>query len=182
MQEETCVHLWEMINVRYGFIITEKCYHCNIHSTYFSFEDRPPLEEYRTGDHFWNVMGSVQSVRFDLKCEKCDVIIPLDELCGLMLCTGCDEKCFVYKIMKEYEKERTWIYIAFGYLPVNEKKQLNLEKITAIEEYFNLRRKSSKSKIKIISGEKVENFASCYAEAIKDVDMLSLTSPETDNP
>ena len=71
MQEEKCAHTCEMVNVDYGFVITEKCYNCDKISTYFSLESRPPLEEYREGDHFWNVMESAQSFRFDLKCTKC---------------------------------------------------------------------------------------------------------------
>ena len=65
-----CIHNWQMINVAYGFIITEKCSKCNDISTYFTFEDRPPLEEYREGDHFWNVMESAQSFHFDLQCRN----------------------------------------------------------------------------------------------------------------
>ncbi|MCK4942949.1 MAG: hypothetical protein KAS65_05195, partial [Candidatus Aminicenantes bacterium] len=88
MQEEKCAHTCEMVNVDYGFVITEKCYNCDKISTYFSLESRPPLEEYREGDHFWNVMESAQSFRFDLKCTKCGKVEKFDNLMGLMMCTG----------------------------------------------------------------------------------------------
>ncbi|MCX6269937.1 MAG: hypothetical protein NTU44_01735 [Bacteroidetes bacterium] len=178
MKDETCTHSWEMMNVQPGFIITENCFRCDMISTYFSLEERPPLEEYREGDHFWNVMGSAQSIRFDLKCSKCSYLMTFEELCGLMMCTGCDEKCKIYKLMKEYEKERTWVYVAFGYLPIEGRKKLSPEKILALEQYFNQRRKSSTSKIKIVSDELVDNIRNCYAELIRDIDMISLKPPE----
>ena len=178
MQEEKCSHSWKMVNIAYGFVITEKCYQTDKVATYFTFEHKPPLEEYREGDHFWNVMESAQSFRFDLKCTKCGLITTFDELMGLMMCTGCDKTCEVDIIRKKLASDRTWVYVAFGFLPINERKQLTQEKILILENYFNQRRKSSKSRIKIVSHEMVKNFATCYAEVIKDIDMLCLTAPE----
>ena len=178
MQEESCAHVWEMINIHPGFIITEKCSHCSKISTYFSFEDRPPLEEYREGDHFWNVVESAQSIRFDLMCSKCGTLVQYDDLSGLMMCTGCDKNCKVDKLMNDLAKERTWVYVAFSFLPSNEREQLGDEKISILEDYFNQRRKSSFSKIKIVSNEMIDNIETCFAEVIKDVGMLSLTAPE----
>lgn len=178
MQEEKFSHQWEMVNKEYGFITTERCFHCDKIVTYFSNEDKPPLEEYREGEHFWNVMETAQSVRFDLKCSKCGTLVELAKLMGLMMCTGCDERCEVDALMKKLEPERTWIYVAFGYLPIDEVKQLSGEEISVLEEYFNQRRKSSKSRIKIVSHELVKNYATCYAEVIRDLDLLSLTPQE----
>lgn len=178
MPDEKCSHNWEMVNVAFGFIITEKCFQCDKIATYFSFEQKPPLEEYREGDHFWNVMESSQSFRFDLTCQQCGTTVKFDELCGLMMCTGCDDKCQVNDLLKEMESERTWIYVAFGFLPLEERKQLSVEQISVLEAYFNSRRKSSRSRIMIVSHELVRNVATCYAEVIKDVAMLSLTPPE----
>ena len=87
MIKETCAHIWEMTNVQSGFIISEKCFHCKKISTYFSMEDKPPFEEYREENHFWNVMGSDQTIRFDLKCTVCGKIVQFGELSGLSLCT-----------------------------------------------------------------------------------------------
>lgn len=178
MQKEKCAHTWQMVNVTPCFIITEKCYHCGKISTYFSTGHNPPMEEYREGEHYWNFMESAQSIHFDLKCTKCNMLVKFDELLGVKMCTGCDENCEANTLLKKLEPERTWVYIAFGCLPVNEKKQLSKEKISILEEYFNQRRKSSKSRIKVISHEIVSNIEDCYAEVIKDVDMLSLTLPE----
>ncbi len=178
MPEATCNHIWEMANIAYGFLITEKCSKCEMISTYFTFEDRPPLEEYREGDHFWNVMESAQSFRFDFKCRHCGQLVSFNELMGLAMCTGCDENCQVEKVRKKLEKERTWVYVAFGYLPNDEHKQLTKKQIAILEDFFNQRRKSSRTRIKIVSQELVKNFVTCYGEVIKDVNMLSLTAPE----
>jgi hypothetical protein len=80
--------------------------------------------------------------------------------------------------MKELEKERTWIYVACGFFPLKERTQPGYEKIIILEEYFNQRRKSSSSRIKIVSNEMIDDIATCYAEVIKDVGMLSLTPPD----
>jgi hypothetical protein len=178
MPEIICSHTWEMENVKHGFIITEKCFHCDKISTYFSYEPKPPLEEYREGDHFWNVMESAQSIQFDLKCTKCGILEEFEELMGLMMCTGCNDKCEVDVLMKKYESERTWIYVAFGFLPSQERKKLSKEKISILEDYFNQRRKSTRSRIKIVSDEFVENYATCYAQVIRDLDLLSLSPPD----
>ena len=91
---------------------------------------------------------------------------------------GCDETCEIEVMMRELESERTWIYIAYGYLPLDEKKQLSPEKIAILEAYFNQRRTSSSSRIKIVSHGGIKNIATCYAEIIRDMDMLSLTLVE----
>jgi hypothetical protein len=80
--------------------------------------------------------------------------------------------------MTELEAERTWVYVAFGFLPIDEKKQLSKEKITILEDYFNQRRKSSTSRIKIVSHDMVKSYDTCYAEVIRDLDLLSLTPPD----
>jgi hypothetical protein len=179
MADKNCEHTWEMVNITPGFIISEKCHRCNKISTYFSFDKSPPMEEYREGEHFWNVMESAQSNRFDLKCTQCGKTVELKELLGLMMCTACDEYCDAGTLMKKLEPERKWLYVAFGFLPVEEKKQLSEEQLTVIEEYFNQLRKSGKSKIKIIPSTKIRDVSTCYAHIIRDVDMLSLQVPET---
>ena len=123
-------------------------------------------------------METAQSIRFDLQCKECGKVETFNELMGLMMCTGCIEDCDVNRLMIELEAEHTWVYVAFGFLPVDEKKQLSLEKIAIVEDYFNQRRKSSTSRIKIISHEMVKNYATCYAEVIRDLDLLSLTPPD----
>lgn len=174
MENINCNHSWTIVNVQTGFIITEKCIQCNKISTYFCAEDKPPLEEHREGDHFWNTMETAQSIQFDLECIHCNTIVTFKELAGLMLCTGCDEICEVEKLREKLEKQQIWIYVACGFLPINEVTPLTQEKISILEDYFNQRRRSSKSKIRIVSYEMVDNLKNCYGEIIKDVGMLDL--------
>ena len=89
------------------------------------------------GDHFWNFMESDLSFHFDLKCNKCDTLVKLDELVGLMICTGCDQTCEVDIIRRELEPENVRVCIALGQRPVDERKQLPQEKISIIEDYVS---------------------------------------------
>jgi hypothetical protein len=178
MADTNCEHTWEKVNIRPGFIISEKCHHCRRVSTYFSFDKSPPLEEYREGEHFWNVMESAQSNRFDLRCSTCAELVKLDELLGLMMCTSCDGACAPGALMKKLEPERTWVYVAFGFLPQDEKKQLSAGQLKALEDHFNGIRKSGKSRIKIVSSSQVRDISMCFGQIIRDVDMLSLQPVE----
>jgi hypothetical protein len=95
-----------------------------------------------------------------------------------MICTGCDETCEVDILRRKLEPEGTRVYIAFGRRPIDERKQLPQEKFTALQEYFSRQSKSLKCKIKVVPHEMVKNIASCYAEAIKDVEALFLVPCE----
>ena len=172
MQKEKCSHLWEMINVASGLVVMKKCFHCARVSTCFVFHNKPPLEPYHEGKHFWNFMESDPSFHFDLKCNKCGTLVKLDELVGLMLCTGCDETCEVDIIRRKLEPEHVCVYIALGYRPIDERKQLPQEKISVLQDYFNQQCNALKSKIKIVSHEMIKSIETCYAEMIKDVEML----------
>ena len=176
MANGECPHVWRMVHVHPGFIITEKCFHCNTVSTYFSAEQLPPFEEYRENEHFWNMVESAQSITFDLECDSCGRLVAYRQLLGMMLCTGCDPLCQVDVLRRELEAERTWIYVAFGFLPSDKRQQLTGEQYAILETYFNQRRQSRRSRIKVVSHDMIRNVATCYAEVMKDVDMLTLTA------
>ncbi|MHC4464323.1 MAG: hypothetical protein ACYS6W_16750 [Planctomycetota bacterium] len=178
MQKEKCSHFWEMTNVASGLVVMKKCFHCGKVSTCFTYHDKPPLETSHEGDHFWNFMESDPSFHFDLKCAKCDTLVKFNELVGLMMCTGCDETCEVDILRRKLEPEGTRIYIAFGRRPIDERKQLPQEKFAVLEDYFSQQCKSLKCKIKLVPHEMVKNIASCYAEAIKDVETLFMAPSE----
>ncbi|HUS87383.1 MAG TPA: hypothetical protein VMW76_09095 [Bacteroidales bacterium] len=179
MHNESCDHHWEMVNIRPGFIVTETCHKCDLVSTYFSLEDNPPLEEYRDGDHFWNVMTSAQSISFDLQCKICNTLVSFRELSSLMLCTGCDDKCEVGKLMRKDTGYQTSIYVAFGFKPFKEKAALSIDQIKVLEDYYDHRRNSSTSRIRIVSFKMIDDLDSCTGEFIWDRGMLALTPPET---
>jgi hypothetical protein len=176
MHKEKCSHSWEMTNVASGLIVMKKCFHCGKVSTCFTFHNKPPLEPSHEENHFWNFMESDQSFHFDLKCTKCATLVKLDELVGLMMCTGCDQTCEVDILRQKLEPKGTQVCIAFGRRPIDERKQLPREKFAVLKDYFSRQSKSLKCKIKIVPHEMVKSIASCYAEAIKDVETL-FTAP-----
>ena len=177
MNTSKCAHEWEMVNAQPGFIVTETCHKCDLVTTYFSMEENPPLEEYRDGEHFWNVMASSQSVRFDLKCKLCDTLVSYDELSSLMLCTGCKKDCKVFSLLERSPGHSVWVYVAFGFKPYKEKQQLSKEKLRILEDYFNAKRRSAKSSIKIVSHEMIDDQDSCLGGFIMDEFLLSLEAP-----
>ena len=177
MHTTECHHQWEMVNAQPGFILTETCHKCSLTTTYFSSEENPPLEEYRDGEHFWNVTASAQSIRFDLKCKLCNFLVNFDELSSLMLCTGCQKDCRVYKLLDRRPGHSVWVYVAFGFKPYSEKQQLSREKISILEDYFNAKRQSTKSSIKIVSHELIDDLDSCTGGFIMDEFLLSLAGP-----
>ena len=173
--QENCSHLWEMINVAGGLLVIKKCFHCNKVSTCFTSDTDPPLEPCREQEHFWNFMEGDECFHFDLKCTKCDILVNLDELAGIMKCTGCDETCQVDVLRREVESNHTPVYIAMGRRPVDERRQLSDEKFASMESFFNQQNNSLACKTKIVHHEMVKNLDKCYAEVISDVDMLFAT-------
>jgi hypothetical protein len=59
-----------------------------------------------------------------------------------------------------------------GARPIEERPQLSREKFAALEAYFDRQSESLESKIKIVPHKMVKDFSSCYAEVIRDVDVL----------
>ena len=175
MRDGNCSHLWKMVNVTSGLVVMKKCFHCNKVSTCFVFHHEPPLEACREQNHFWNFMESDECFHFDVKCTKCDALVGLDELVGLMRCTGCDETCPVDILRRKLEPEYSQVYIAMGRRPIQEKRQLSQEGFAALEAYFNQQTKSLKRKLKIVHHEMVKDVEKCYAEVISDVDTLFTT-------
>jgi predicted metal-binding protein len=172
MKRKKCAHFWEMVNLAPGLIVMKKCFHCRKVSTCFIFHNKPPLEPCYDGEHFWNFMESDASFHFDLRCKKCGTLVNLNELVGLMKCTGCDGRCEAGMLMRKLEAENTKVYIAVGARPIEERPQLEREKFEALEEYFKKQSESLESKIRIVPHKMVRDFSSCYAEVIRDADVL----------
>jgi hypothetical protein len=136
-----------MVNVASGLIVMKKCFHCGKVSTCFCFHDKLPLEPSREGEHFWNFV----------------------ELVGLMMCTGCDERCEVDVLRRKLEPQGTCVCIALGRRPIEERKQLPEDKIAFLQDYFDQQGKSLKSKIKVVPDAMVRSIDNCYAEVIKEL-------------
>ena len=169
-----CQHRWELVNIHFGFTAFEKCFHCGDLRTYFSEKTSPYLgEEYREGDHFWSVIENAQTFKFDLKCTECDHIEEFHDLMGLLHCTSCMQDCKVEILQKELKVDKTWITVAFGHLPRTEAEQIPPEKLNILTDFFNQRRDTSRSRVKIVSFELIEDLNLCKGEFIHDVGMLS---------
>jgi hypothetical protein len=176
MSRNKCSHLWEMVNVASGLIVMKKCFHCGKVSTCFCFHDKLPLEPSREGEHFWNFVEGDPAFHFDLQCTNCDALVVFKELVGLMRCTGCDARCEVDILRRKIEPEETQVCIALGRRPIEERKQLPEDKIAVLQDYLDQQGKSLKSRIKIVPHAMVRSIDNCYAEVIKDVDMLFKTA------
>ena len=174
MTMDECKHFWTITNVRDGFIVEEKCFHCQQIITYFSYEDIPPKEQYREGDHFWNYSGSAQSARFDLKCGKCDQVVEYEELMGLMYCASCTQECDLNIISRICESQKIWVYAALSHSSPEKEIRLPLDKIRILTDYFNQQIRTPGKKILVVPGWLRKNPEKCLGEVLKDVGMLIL--------
>jgi len=176
MQKEKCSHLWQMVNIASGLIVMKKCFHCAKVSTCFVPHNYPPLETCHEQQHFWNFVESDPTFHFDLKCVKCGTLVKLDELVGLMICTGCDETCQVDILRRKLGPEHTRVYIALGCRPTEERKQITQEKISVIQDYLDQQFGSQRLRMMIVSHKMVKDIDVCYAEVVKDTEMLVTTA------
>jgi hypothetical protein len=172
MRPDTCRHIWEMVNMARGLIVMKKCFHCGKVSACFCFHHEPPLEECHEGEHFWNFTEGDPTFHFDLKCTQCGTVIKLDELVGLMMCTGCDPACQVDVLRRELASQGIRTCIALGRCPDDERKGLDVEKISVLQEYFDQQRESSKCRIRIVPHQMIKSVDNCYAEVVADADSL----------
>jgi len=163
-----------MTNIQFGFVVFEKCFHCNGLRTYFSVEDIPARgDKYREGDCYWSRMENAQSFRFDLHCSKCKQLEKFDDLMGFFFCPGCLPDCEVEILQKRYEAQKTWIIVAFGFLPEARTNPIPPHRLDLLSDYFNQGRDTARSRIKIISFDLIKDFSRCRGEFIHDVGMLS---------
>lgn len=173
-----CKHKWEMIDIHSGYVAFEKCFHCDGIRTYFSEEESFLLgDKYREGPHFWSRVDNAQSFRFNLKCSRCSIVENNNELMGFMHCTGCMEDCDLDVLQKKYEAENTWVIVAFGFFPEAKKKPITPYKLDILSDYFNQRRDTSRSKIKVLSFDMIKDFSQCRGDFLHDVGMLSQEPP-----
>ena len=178
MAKEACRHSWNMTNTRFGFIVVEKCYHCKQERSYFAAEHIPPKEEYREGEHFWDYLGSAQSFQFSLKCRKCGLEIPFDDVLGLMMCSGCTPDCDAHIISSICEGQRAWVYVALCYQPDIGSKGAMGEKLAILSTYFNDRIRTPGKKIIVVPGWLVRDIDVCKGTVLKDVGMFEVEPQE----
>ena len=171
-----CQHQWEMTNVQFGFVVFEKCFHCDGVRTFFTREVSAILgDEYREGDHFWHRVENAQSFRFNLQCSICSGSEKFDDLMGLLYCTSCLPDCRLEARRAQLEAERTHAVLACGFLEEGKARprQVSAHKLDELTRYFNQRRAASRSRIAIIPFDLEEGFARCKGEFLHDVGMLT---------
>ncbi|HDQ00153.1 MAG TPA: hypothetical protein ENN22_13350 [bacterium] len=171
-------HEWEMTNIQFGFIVYEKCYQTNELRTFFSIEDNPILgDRYREGRKHWTRMENAQSFRFDLKCKKTGELVKFNDLMGLMYCTGCLPDCELDKLRLQYEAANTMVIVAFGFFPESLEKHIPPKKLGILTDYFNQRRNSRRSRIKVLPFNLIKDLSKCRGEFLHDVNMLTKEPP-----
>lgn len=174
-----CEHRWDMTDKRFGFVVFEKCFHCSGIRTFFSTEEAPVLwDKYREGDCFWNRVEVAQSFQFNLKCAECGLVEKFDDLMGLLFCTSCMEDCEVERLQKKYEKEKTWVVVAFGHFPEIKRNPIPPRKLDILTDHFNQRRDTTRSRIKVLSFDLVKDLSLCKGVFVHDVGMLSEKPPQ----
>ena len=175
-----CQHQWAMVNIRFGFMVYERCSHCNSLRTHFSEDD--VWDEYREGDCTYMVVENAQTFVFDLACTKCNHVEKYDNLMGLLYCTGCLPDCKVEILRQEYAAKRIFLLVAFGHVPETQTNRISQEKLDILTEHFNQRRDTSRSTVKIVPFNLIDKLSVCRGEFIHDVGMLSLEPPEERKP
>lgn len=171
-----CHHLWKMTNIQFGFAVFERCSHCQNVRTHFSPQDT--WDEYREEDCTWSIVENAQTFRFDLQCTRCSQYEGFEDLLGLLYCPGCLNDCEVEVLRKRYEAEKVWILVAFGFLPEGKSNPIAQAKLDILSDYFNQRRDTTRSRVKIVSSALIKDFSLCKGELIHDVGMLSLEPPK----
>ncbi len=171
-----CQHQWEMRDVQFGFVVFEKCYHCNRVRTFFSREGIAIIgDEYREGDHFWHRVENAQSFTFGLHCSLCGESEKYDDLMGLLFCTACMPDCRFDILRLRLEAARAHLLLACGFLDESspQPKLIAIEKIEKLARYFNQRRDPSRHAIAIVPFDLEDGFARCKGEFLLDIGMLS---------
>lgn len=164
-----------MVNVRSGYLVTEGCFHCHNRVSFFSEEPVPPIDDYHEGDHFWSYLGSSQAAKFDLRCEKCSLEVPLKELMALMLCWKCDPECGVFKAGEGERGRKTWVYVALCADSSHQSgKCVSEESIKALNEYFNAGLEGSDKKIIVVPCKLRRSVDACQGVVLADVGLTDL--------
>jgi len=170
----TCSHNWSMVNIRGGYWVVEGCRHCGARCSFFSLEPSAPVDDYREGDHRWTHLGSLQAVKFDLRCENCGELVDLGEMMGLMLSTCRDPDCEVAQIAARAGKN-TWVYVALCADSTHESGKCVSERaIEALTEYFNGRMRTPGKRAVVVPCIKCKSIDTCEGIVIADTGLTEI--------
>ena len=120
-------------------------------------------------------------LKFNLKCSECGEEVVLDELLGLMSCSGCTADCNFNMIARICEGQRIWVYGALLYEREDERKPETAGKLAVLSQYFNDRIRTPGKKILVMPGWLIKDFDMCRCTVLEDVGMFE-TEPEPVKP
>ncbi len=173
MADETCQHQWKIIDIRNGYLVTEGDMRTGERANFFTLEDRHHMDTYVEGDHIWRFLGSSQSVKFDLQCEKCGDVVKLDTVVALAMCIDCKVECKA--ALKGKVQEGTWVYLALCNETLHQKGECVPDGETqALTEYFNSRIRTPGKKVLFVPCILRDSIDLCQAEIIADVGMKDI--------
>jgi hypothetical protein len=137
---EICSNQWDLKDVTTGWLMTEGCVRCGAKRSFFSQENRPPLDSYIEGDHYWRDFEGTRAVRFNLLSSKTGGTFKLDNFLGLAFCQGCNSSCLAGSLNKLLKPDRVWVYLALCADPSHVSgKCVSTEQTVALTDYFNSR-------------------------------------------
>ena len=175
MRQADCRHKWAVANKRDGYLVIEGCFHCGGRISFFSEEPFPPREDYREGEHFWSFLGGYQATKFDLQCEHCNHLVPLDDVMALMLCTVCDPQCEVGRRAQQESGGRTWPYVALCADTSHAGGRCTSpEGIQALTEYYNSGLRGAAKKIVVVPCSLRRSPDTCQGIVLADVGLTEM--------
>jgi len=169
-----CAHDWSMCNLRHGYLVVEGCWECGGRSSFFSAEPVPPVDEYREGRHFWNYMGSFQTVKFDLECGACGRTVRLDDVNGLMLSDCQDSDCQVGALVAG-QGPNSLVYVALCPNSTHATGRcVGPEELDALTEYFNQNLQGLDRKVIVVPCRMCNSIDRCRGTMIADVGLTDI--------
>jgi len=85
-------------------------------------------------------------------------------------------------LQKELAREKTWVMVAFGMLPEAIEKPIPKEKLDILTDYFNQRRDTTRSRMKIVDFNMIKEIARCHGVFLLDIGLLSKEPPPEERP
>jgi hypothetical protein len=169
-----CSHEWFMCHIRHGYLVVEGCFECGGRLSFFSDEPVPPVDEYRQGRHFWNYMGSFQTVKFDLQCRRCGTTISLEDVNGIMFSECQDRDCQVGALVAQ-QGPGSLVYVALCPDSTHAAGPcVSKEGIEALTQYFNQDLGALGRKVIVVPCKLCNSIDRCRGTVIADVGLTDI--------
>ena len=169
-----CAHEWSMCHVRHGYLVVEGCFECGGRLSFFSEEPIPPVDEYRQGKHFWNYMGSAQTVKFDLECRRCGKTVSLEDVNGIMFSECHDGDCQVGALVSQ-QPPGSLVYVALCPDSTHARGTcVSSDGIEALTRYFNQDLEALGRKVIVVPCKLCNSIDKCRGTVIADVGLTDI--------